>query len=280
MPRARNLKHDFFLDDELSEHPALARIFFEALWCLADYKGDLEWREKKIKAQTLPYDDCDIKEFAINLDKSRFIRFYSDGEKVYLNIRTFSDHQNPHKNERDKGSDIPAYSEKLRQLIDLKGLTINRDLSGLNRDENETDRADSLSLIPDSLSLIPEPKQVWHAGQRDIISDEYNRLISNTDKPKFSKWSDGRIDKLKTRCVADSERSVAWWLQIMSEIPNNAAALEGDWFTLDFLLNSENNLIKFIEGKYRKSFSFGGKQKSPPQQSFNDKDYGDVVGSL
>ena len=156
MPRARNLKHDFFLDDELSEHPPLARLFFEALWCLADYKGEMEWREKKLKAQTLPYDDCDIKEFAINLDRSGFIRFYSDGDKIYLNIRTFVNHQNPHKNEREKGSPIPSYSESFRQLIDLQRLAINLDKNGVNPDVNGSDPADSLSLIPDPCSLIPD----------------------------------------------------------------------------------------------------------------------------
>jgi hypothetical protein len=187
MPRARNLKHDFFMDDELSDHPPLARLFFEALWCLADYKGDIEWREKKLKAQTLPYDDCDIKEFAINLDKSRFIRFYSDGDKLYLNIRTFSDHQNPHKNEREKGSVIPRYTEELRQLIDLTALTINLDKSRVNRYENGTDPADPLfpitdscSLIPDSLNLIPDSKHLSEksdvSAKKKTYSDEFNQF--------------------------------------------------------------------------------------------------------
>jgi hypothetical protein len=44
----------------------------------------------------------------------------------------------------------------MRQAIDLKGLTINRDKSGLLQDENGTNRADSLILIPESLILNPE----------------------------------------------------------------------------------------------------------------------------
>lgn len=156
MPRARNLKHDFFLDDELAEHEPVERLFFASLWCLADFRGNIEWRPKRLKTQTLPYDDVNLESIAINLDKSGFIRFYSDGEKVYLNIRNFTTHQNPHKNERDKGSTIPEYSEKLRQVIDLHTLTINPDKSRINPDANGTNPADSCNLIPDSCNPIPE----------------------------------------------------------------------------------------------------------------------------
>jgi hypothetical protein len=151
MARARNIKHAFFMNDDLAEkNCALGRLFFIGLWTLADYKGELEWRAGKIKAQLLPYDDADVKALAINLDKSGFIRFYSDGDKIYLNIVNFNKHQNPHKNEREAGTDIPAYSEEARQVIDLTTLTINRDLSRLNPEDSASTPADSLILIPDS----------------------------------------------------------------------------------------------------------------------------------
>lgn len=155
MARARNIKPSFFTNDELADIEPLGRLFFIGLWTIADYQGNIEWRERRLKAQLLPYDNCDIKEIAINLDKSGFIRFYSDGDRILLNVVNFCTHQNPHKNEREKGSSIPVFSEEGRQLIDFKGLTINRDKSGVDRDIDGTDRADSLNLIPDSLNLIP-----------------------------------------------------------------------------------------------------------------------------
>ena len=156
MPRARNIKHSFFSNDVLAEIDPLGRLLFIGMWTLADYKGDFEWREKRVKASILPYDNCDIKKLAINLDKSGFIRFYSNGDSVYVRIVNFGKHQNPHKNERDKGTEIPGYDEELRQLIDLKGLTINRDKSGEEPEDYASDPADSLSLIPDSGLLNPE----------------------------------------------------------------------------------------------------------------------------
>lgn len=156
MARARNIKPAFFDNDELAELEPLARLLFIGLWTLADFKGDLEWREKRIKKQVLAYDDCDIKKLAINLDKSGFVRFYSDQDKIYLNIVNFGKHQNPHKNEREKGSEIPEYSESMRQVIDLKELTINHDKSGLIPNNSDSNRADSLNLIPDSLNPITD----------------------------------------------------------------------------------------------------------------------------
>ena len=156
MARARNIKPAFFNNDLLAEIDPIGRLLFIGLWTIADFKGDIEWREKKIKAQVLPYDNCDVKNIAINLDNLGFIRFYSDSDTTYINITNFSKHQNPHKNEREKGSDIPEYTELMRQAIDLKGLAINPDKSRLNQDEDGTTPADSLILIPDPCSLIPE----------------------------------------------------------------------------------------------------------------------------
>ena len=156
MARARNIKPALFTNDTLAENDALGRLLFIGLWTIADFKGDVEWRPKRVKAQVLPYDDCDIEKLAINLDKSGFIRFYSDGVNNYLRVVNFSVHQNPHKNERLKGSDIPAYSESMRQAIDLQGLTINLDKSGLKRNDSASDRALSLIPYPDSLILNPD----------------------------------------------------------------------------------------------------------------------------
>jgi hypothetical protein len=168
MPRARNIKHSFFTNDELAENnEPLGRLLFAGLWTLADCNGNLEWRKSKVKAQVLPYDNCDVEKLAINLDKSGFIRFYSDGEILYCHILEFVKHQNPHKNERDAGGKVPAYSEDMRQLADLKGLQINLDKSGLKRNLHHTDPADSLFLNPDSLNLKPDSKESCPATPDD-----------------------------------------------------------------------------------------------------------------
>lgn len=156
MPRSRNIKHAFFTNDDLAElNSPLGRLLFIGLWTISDFKGDIEYKPKKIKALILPYDDCDIEEIVINLDKSGFINFYSCHGVTYLHIANFGKHQNPHPNEKKKGSIIPAFSGKDSQPIDSKGLAINPDLIRSANDKKTSNPADSLFLIP--YSCIPDP---------------------------------------------------------------------------------------------------------------------------
>ncbi|MGO1061697.1 hypothetical protein [Acinetobacter lwoffii] len=159
MARARNIKPAFFTNDELSELPPLARLLFIGLWTIADYKGCFEYKPKRLKVQLLPYDDCDIEQLVSALDKSRFISIYSVQGQTYGKVLNFNKHQNPHKNEKEKGSDIPDI--ELRDDVDginsiqnngLENIENNRDKNGTVHDQNETDPADSLNLIPDSLN--------------------------------------------------------------------------------------------------------------------------------
>ena len=183
MPRSRNIKYSFFTNDELAENDALGRLLFIGLWTLSDCNGNIEWRPKRIKAELLPYDDCDVESLAINLDKSGFIRFYSVQGKTLVNIVNFLKHQNPHKNERDKGSDTPKYSEEARQAIDIQGLTINPDKIEIYPDSNGTDPAVSCILIPDTCSLIPKKKPLSGKpsidGQKSVI--DYLNLKSGSN---------------------------------------------------------------------------------------------------
>lgn len=159
MARSRNIKPSFFTNETMAENDPLGRLLFLGMTTLADYKGDLEWRPKRIKVQVLPYDNCSIESLAKNLERSRFIRFYSDGEKIFVHIENFAKHQNPHKNEKAQGSDIPSFNEEMSQLVDMTSIAINTEKLGSARDEDGTAPADSLNLIPDSLTppLPPKP---------------------------------------------------------------------------------------------------------------------------
>lgn len=211
MARARNIKPAFFTNEQVSDNCPLGRLLFIGLWTMADYKGDLEWKEKTLKIQILPWDECSVKELAINLDKSGLIRFYSDGNKIYLNIPNFEKHQNPHKNERDKGSDIPVFTNEYRQLVDLKGLTINRDLSGLKPECSHSDRADSLLLIPDSPILISESvshesQQVAQVTPQVATPKKTAKRLSEDWKPDKQYWEAAQLIK--------PDMTQEWFIQV------------------------------------------------------------------
>jgi uncharacterized protein YlbG (UPF0298 family) len=223
MARARNIKPAFFLNTDLSEIPALGRLAFIGLWTLADYKGCIECNFKKIKAQVLPYDECNLEDLLNALEQFRFIRYYFVQGKRYIKIENFERHQNPHKNEREAGSDIPDIAEKDNEIIELTQDGTKPDLIG-------NARADSLLLIPDSPN--PIQKQSRTSSLDDGFEQFWNTYPKKTGKDKaLPAW------KKKKPKVDEVLKALAW--QIESEqwnkqggqfIPNPTTYInEGRW---------------------------------------------------
>ena len=138
MARSRNIKPGFFKNEQLAERHPLARILFSGLWTIADREGRLEDRPKRIKIDTLPYDDCDIEELLNSLQPEFIVRYEVNGER-YIQILNFSKHQNPHKNEAP--SIIPKHVTKEHQTS-----------TRVEPEEHTTNPADSLNPITDSLN--------------------------------------------------------------------------------------------------------------------------------
>lgn len=107
MARSRNLKPGFFKNDQLAECGAIGMVTFAGLWCIADCNGNLEHRPRRIKAEVIPYFEDDIEEILLALAARGFIQLYGPTGDEYLHIVNFEKHQNPHKKEKDAGSDIP-----------------------------------------------------------------------------------------------------------------------------------------------------------------------------
>lgn len=235
MARARNIKPAFFLNTDLAENSPLGRIAFIGMWTIADYKGCLEYNPKKIKAQLLPYDDCDMESLAINLDKSGFISFYSVQGKRYIKILNFEKHQNPHKNEKESGSEIPDITEKDNEIIDLSEFRKNHEQDG-------TTRADSLIPLTDSLnidSLIPESSFPITESNSKPLSDKsddflkfyasYPKKVGKEAAIKAWKKHNPPIDEvLKT--LQWQKESQQWKKNKGQFVPNPATYInEGRW---------------------------------------------------
>jgi hypothetical protein len=114
--RSRNIKPGFFKNDVLAEIDPLGRILFTGLWCMADREGRLENRSKKIKAEVLPYDNCNITKLLRDLSDKNFITQYSENGNNYIQINNFQKHQSPHIKEAE--STIPA--PDLHQISTVK----------------------------------------------------------------------------------------------------------------------------------------------------------------
>lgn len=96
MARARNLKPGYFTNENLADLGPHAHLLFAGLWTIADREGRLEDRARRIKVQLLPFYDVDVDELLSSLTTKGFIlRYEVDGER-YIQIESFSKHQNPH----------------------------------------------------------------------------------------------------------------------------------------------------------------------------------------
>ena len=98
--RSRNIKPDFFLNEDLAEVSHTSRLLFIGLWCFADRDGRFEWRPLRIKAAIFPYDEkVDIKKALSELEGQKFILSYGK-DKEFGYIPKFSKHQKPHPHEK------------------------------------------------------------------------------------------------------------------------------------------------------------------------------------
>lgn len=151
MSRSRNIKPGFFLNDALANLPPLARLMFAGLWTVCDRSGRVLDRPARIKAEVLPYDDCDANQLLSMLEGAGFVdRYVVDGVAV-LHVLAWDKHQNPHL--KESASTLPVRGQHQTSTVQAP-------------DKHQTSTQltrlipDSGFLIPDSLipsSLIPDP---------------------------------------------------------------------------------------------------------------------------
>jgi len=201
MARARNIKPAFFQNEDLAELKPIERLAFIAMWTVADYKGCMEYRAKRLKVQLLPYDNCDIELIVNNLEQSRFITTYSVQGQMYIKILNFEKHQNPHPNEKKSGSDIPDIDKKDIGNNNLQNIVINHDKDGTNR-------ADSLLLIPDTPNPIIAKKPL-----REVVvgSDEFYFDVFWQAYPKKKSKEAARKAWLKLKPNLDDVLAALKW---------------------------------------------------------------------
>ena len=166
MARSRNIKPGFFTNDVLGELPALTRLLFAGIWTICDREGRLEDRPKKIRAEILPYDQCDADEMLLTLDRAGFIKRYEADGKSVIQVLAWSLHQNPHMKEAP--STLPVYVEQQTSTVQAPDLA-----------QPLPERAGLIPslLIPDSLNLV-------------VVTKDKTRAVAPPDGVSDSVWQD------------------------------------------------------------------------------------------
>lgn len=87
----------------------MARLLFAGLWTIADKKGRMDDRPKRIKAEIFPYDSVRVPALLDALEAKGFIQRYRIGDAHFIQIVNFEKHQSPH--QKEAPSTIPAPDE-------------------------------------------------------------------------------------------------------------------------------------------------------------------------
>jgi len=91
--RIRTIKPEFWKHDGIAELEYATRLLFIALWCIADRRGRMEDRPRRIKAECFPYDELDVDAMLSELQAAGFIdRYEVEGVRI-IEVRSFEKHQ-------------------------------------------------------------------------------------------------------------------------------------------------------------------------------------------
>lgn len=182
MARSRNLKPAFFKDARVVGCSFAARILFQGLWSLADYRGRLKYHPLEVKMEIFPADDVKVEELIEELSNTGLIDIYPDHSGTTLvHVINFEKHQNPHINEK-QGKDknpLPALPSR-EEVENLKLKLVNSKVDKnqvvseaikIIQEYYQSDPADSLNLIPSNLFPITDlPKSDTPAQPEESIS--------------------------------------------------------------------------------------------------------------
>ena len=127
--------------------------------------------------------------------------------------------------------------------------------------QNDTDNEEYSSVV----ACLETEKRREETEQKDAIDvkERWNDIASTHGLKKMVKFSSERRKKYISRCTAFGEDK--FWEIIDEEIPKlGKFARDSGWFDFAWLINSDENFLKFSERKYRESISNINKEQNSP----------------
>lgn len=172
MARIRTIKPDFFKDEDLAEHNPLTRILFTGLWTLSDRDGRQEDRPKFIKAEILPYDNCDVNEMLQALHDTGFITRYKVEDRAYIHVHGFKKHQRITGKEAETPSLFPPppNEKQLGNIGDIPNVQ-----EGKGKEGNEEGKGNEKYFCSDG----------YKPSEPSPMSDEMERILPTLKRVKL-----------------------------------------------------------------------------------------------
>lgn len=189
--RSRILRPGFFTNPELVELNFETRLLFAGLPLMADRRGRLRDRPKRIKMTLFPADDVNVDNMLNDLEDWGFVdRYEVDGTK-YLQIINFEKHQYCHV--REPESSIPAPN------IHNTGSAPDQHQADPVPAPDEHDASTDPAHLSLSLSLS---KNIGRTGF-DRWWDVYDKKVKK--KQAKAIWKRRKLDRIADEIIADTK---------------------------------------------------------------------------
>lgn len=254
--RIRTIKPEFWSHEGIAALPALTRLLFIGLWNLADRRGRLEDRPKRIKVQILPYDDADVDVHLDVLHQSGFITRYSSKGVQVVQVNGFEKHQRISGKEAEVESELPGMDgEAIEKQLGSTGEATGKHLGlqegkgkerkGIGKEE-EGGVGDSASPLPASPSAP--------SGDSEVIP-------AILDSPKFREaWTSWKAWRASFKKIKKPEKFFPMTLQWLSAPCRASDAIE--------------ILDQSIRNEWQGLFDLKGNHATKPQPNSDKRNLG------
>jgi hypothetical protein len=163
MARIRNIKPEFFLNEDLAELSSDARLAFIGLWTMADHEGRMDDRPKRTRLVLFPYHpNIDMESILCSLASAKFIIRYTVGGERYIQIRNFKKHQYISGKEKEKASTIPGPDKSDTGTIPVSTQSSDTTLHSTDNGQLTTDNTGSCSEPPSDSTPATGVSEIWH----------------------------------------------------------------------------------------------------------------------
>jgi len=212
---------------------------------MADREGRLEDRPKRIKAEIIPYDSCNIDKLLNLLHQKKFIKRYSVNGCNYIEIINFKKHQYPHMKEPE--STIPAPDKSDTSTEPTPGE------HGSGPSESPIPITSNLNLVTEPPPISP-PKGGLSLSPQDLAklwNEKAPPELCRVDLPFNRKRND--LEKIKDALKRNPDKE--WWLRVillLHDLPFVRGFNDRGWkMTLDVMVRDAE---KILDGKYVGTF--------------------------
>jgi hypothetical protein len=258
MPRARNLKPSFFLNEDIAKCAPLARLLFQGLWTLADKDGRLEDRVPRIRAAILPYDEDHVDAWLNELHAAGFIQRYQTERGRYIQINCWQKHGRPHPDERSEGYPPPLVK---KIFVSKEAVKFCLPLEGSHSSSWKLESATSNPPNPPSGGSAASPLSAEPTLKPEDFLQAWQAI------PGFSSCRGFTRKRLRTfRARAKDPSWAAAWREALSKAARTPFCLgrnERGWkATVDWFLRPDT-VTRILEGVYDNCGSHGPPPRRP-----------------